>query len=93
MNNKLVVRIIIFILFLGISAFIIFNDNGLIKFLKLREEIGKLNQEIEKTKKKLSQLENEIDSLQSNKEKLERVAREKFHMMKSNEKTFRLEEK
>lgn len=93
MNKKLVVRIIILLLFSGMLAFVVFNDNGLIKFLRLRSEINKIDKEIDAAKQRLDLLEMEIDSLQTNKYKLERVAREKFHMAKPSEKTFLIEEK
>ena len=52
-----------------------------------------MDDDIKKAEEKLFLLEHEIDSLKTSKEKLERVAREKFHMMKKTEKVFRIEEK
>jgi cell division protein FtsB len=93
MNNKLVIRILIAVVFLGASSFIVFNENGLLKFLKIRKELKQMDSEIKKAEEKLFMLEQEIDSLKTSKIKLERVAREKFHMLRKTEKVFRIEEK
>jgi cell division protein FtsB len=93
MNNKLVIRILIAVVFLGASSFIVFNENGLLKFLKIRKELKQMDSEIKKAEEKLFILEQEIDSLKTSKVKLERVAREKYHMLKKTEKVFRIEEK
>ncbi|MEW6654148.1 MAG: septum formation initiator family protein [Bacteroidota bacterium] len=92
-NNNLIVLIIIAILFIAASAFIILNENGLIKYLKVRSELNQMDTEIKNAEEKLKVLEQEIDSLKSSKEKLERVAREKYHMIKKTESVFRVEEK
>ena len=93
MKNKLVIQIITVILFLAVCAFLVFNENGLLKYLKIRKELAQMEIQIRNAAEKLSSLEKEIDSLQTSKEKIEQVAREKFHMMKKNEKAFIVEEK
>lgn len=93
MNNKLVIRILIAVVFLSASSFIVFNENGLLRFLKIRKELKQMDSEIKKAEEKLFMLEREIDSLKTSKIKLERVAREKYHMLKKTEKVFRIEEK
>lgn len=91
-TNKLFARIIIVVIVFGALAFLFFNENGVWKFLKLKSELTNLDQEINKTEVRLKALEAEIDSLKTSKIKIERVAREKFNMMKKNEKVFRIEE-
>ena len=93
MKNKLVVRVLIALIFLGATAFLVLNENGLLKYLKVRKELKQMDDDIKKAEEKLFLLEHEIDSLKTSKEKLETVAREKFHMMKKTEKVFRIEEK
>jgi len=93
MNNKLVIRILIAVVFLSATSFIVFNENGLLRFLKIRKELKQMDSEIKKAEEKLFMLEREIDSLKTSKVKLERVAREKYHMLKKTEKVFRIEEK
>ena len=93
MNNKLVIKIVVAVFLLAVCAFLVFNENGLIKYLKIRKELSQMEIQIRSAEEKLSALEKEIDSLQTSKVKIEQVAREKFHMAKKNEKAFRVEEK
>ena len=92
-NNKLLKRLIIILILLGSLAFLFFNENGILKYLKTKSELKNLDQELQKAVEKVKALEREIDSLKTSKEKIEKVAREKFHMMKKNEKVFKIEEK
>ncbi|MBA4407513.1 hypothetical protein C0389_09580 [bacterium] len=92
-SNKLLVRIIISFLLIASISFLIFNENGILKFLKMKSEMNQLNDQISKAEDRLKAINAEIDSLKTSKEKIERVAREKFDMMKKNEKVFKIEEK
>lgn len=92
-NNKLIIRILIILIFLASISFLVFNENGILKFLKMKSEMNQLNDEISKAEDRLKALNAEIDSLKTSREKIERVAREKFDMMKKNEKVFKIEEK
>ncbi len=92
-NNKLIIRILIILIFLASISFLVFNENGILKFLKMKSEMNQLNDEISKAEDRLRTLNAEIDSLKTSREKIERVAREKFDMMKKNEKVFKIEEK
>ncbi|MEK6552368.1 MAG: septum formation initiator family protein [Bacteroidota bacterium] len=93
LNNKLLNRLIIILILLGSLAFLFFNENGILKYLRTKSELKHLDQELRKAVEKVKALEREIDSLKTSKEKIEKVAREKFHMMKRNEKVFKIEEK
>ncbi|MEG8946905.1 FtsB family cell division protein [Rosettibacter firmus] len=73
-------------------AYLFFNDNGILKYLKLKSEIKSLEAEINKAEIKLHNLQLEIDSLKSSKEKIEKVAREKYHMFKPTEKVIKIDE-
>ena len=77
----------------GSLAFLFFNENGILKYLKTKSELKRLDLELQRTAEKVKALEKEIDSLKTSKAKIEKVAREKFHMMKKNEKVFKIEEK
>jgi len=79
-SNKLLIRILIFILICGVLAFLFFNDNGILKYLKLKKEIEKLDNEIQNTEVVLKKLQEEIDSLTTSIIMIEKVAREKYHM-------------
>jgi len=79
-------------LLLAVFAFLFFNENGILKFIKLKKEIGNLEDEINKAEERLKQLQTEIDSLQKSDFKIEQVAREKYNMLRRNEKVFKVEE-
>lgn len=91
-NKKILLRFIWTFIIIGILAFLIFNQNGIIKFLSLRQELNNLNSQIKNAEDKINSLEMEIDSLNKSKEKIEKVAREKFHMMRTNERVLKVEE-
>jgi cell division protein FtsL len=91
-KNKLLFRILFLVIALGAISFLFFNENGVIKYLKLKSELKQLDIEIREAEGKLKSLQSEIDSLNTSKEKIERVAREKFNMMNKNEKVFKIEE-
>lgn len=92
-SNKLLVRIFIIVIFLVAISFLVFNENGLLKYLKMKNELNQLNDQILKAEDRLRLLTAEIDSLKTSRAKIEKVAREKFDMMKKNEKVFKIEEK
>ena len=92
-RTKLLIRLVISVIFLAAVSFLVFNENGVLKFLKMKSEMNHLNDEILKAEERLETLKAEIDSLKTSKEKIEKVAREKFDMMKKNEKVFKIEEK
>ncbi len=93
MKSKIIFRIIVFILTLLAISFLYFNQNGYRKFISTKNELKKIEDEIQKNEEEIFRLKNEIDSLNKSKAKLEKVAREKYHMIKKNEKVFLIEEK
>lgn len=92
-KSKIVQRLAILAFFLIALAFLVFNENGILKYIKLKNEINKLDDEIKKTEFRLQNLREEIDSLNTKKEKIEKVARERYNMMLPNENALRVEEK
>lgn len=74
------------IIFLAAASFLAFNDYGIIKYFKLKGEVRKLESEISKIDKENKNLQNEIDSLQNKiPAKIEKIAREKYGMMRKGE--------
>ena len=68
------------------SLYIIFNENGLIKYYKIGSEVDSLNLRIENVEKENENLKNEVDSLKRKiPAKMEQVAREQYGMKKENE--------
>ena len=92
-KKKLILRILALAISLVVLAFMIFNEYGLIKYWNMKKELNQLDNDIRKSEERIKAMEAEIDSLKTSKEKIERVAREKFDMMKKNEKVFKIEVK
>ena len=71
-----------------------FNEFGLLKYLKLKKEVSTITNEINKVKEKNQALKNEVDSLERKvPAKIEKVAREKYGMIRPGEKTIEIKEK
>lgn len=76
-----------------LSSFILFNDYGLFKYLRLKSELNELNYEIERSQSIIDSLDQEIEQLKDDELKIEEVARERYNMKRSNEKVLKIEEK
>ena len=77
------------ICFFGIGIFI-FSDLGLIKLYSLQKKHNKIKNEIDVLIQKESMLIDEINKIKENDKYLEKIAREKFQMVKPGEKIFRV---
>ena len=73
--------------------FLFFNKYGLLKYFELKSEINAIEREIERSKSEIEELDKDIKSLENSDSELEKVAREKFHMKKKNEKAFKFQDK
>jgi cell division protein DivIC len=84
-------------LYLAILIFLIlflfFNKYGLLKYFELKNEIQAIEREIERSKSEIEEFDKSIESLENSDAELEKVAREKFHMKKKNEKAFKFQDK
>jgi cell division protein FtsL len=92
MNKKLVQRIIFVLLFLSIIGYLVFNENGLLKYMKLKNEINQLQIQIDSADQKLKTLQQEIDSLQTSQVKIEKVARERYDMKYPDENVIKIDD-
>lgn len=69
------------------TLYLVFNSTGVIKYAKVTSELEDLNIRITQLEEENKKLEAEIDSLKKNvPTKIEQIAREKYDMMKPNEK-------
>lgn len=92
-NKGNIVFIIIYLLLLtGLLGYLLFNDYGVIKYLQLKSEISTIQDEIKSTEKSIEELQTDIDSLKTSLNKIEKVARERHHMLKETEQAFRIQE-
>ncbi len=80
MVKKQFPKLVYFIVLVLIVAFLLFNNNGLIKYFKLNNELSNLRSKIEKANAKIKLLDMQIDSLKNSTVKIEKVARERYRM-------------
>lgn len=86
LNSKFRFILLIVIFLIG-SLYLLFNNFGLMKYMKLKNEVDSLSRELESIKLENDKLQSEIDSLkQMQPAKIEQIAREKHNMIKPTEK-------
>ena len=76
-RHKYMITVLIFIVVIGFL-----DENSLIQRVKHRSEISALNSEIEKYRKQYEEDTEKLKELTTNPEALEKIAREKYLMMK-----------
>jgi cell division protein FtsB len=67
---------------------VFFDRNDLFSQYEYHQQVGKLKQERDFYQKETAKVHQDLDELTSNKEKLEKFAREKYLMKKDNEDVF-----
>ena len=91
-KKKINIYVIAFIFFCGLLL-LIFNNDGLIKYLRLQNEVTEIKEQISEVEKENKSLEGEIDSLQKKSPaKVEKIAREKHNMIREGETTIKVTE-
>ena len=89
-NRKLKIYIFGLLFLIGLAV-LFFNNQGVIKYLKLKKEVKEINEQINASEKENKQLEMGIDSLRKKiPAKIERTAREEYNMIREGEKTIRI---
>lgn len=69
------------------TMYLVFNNYGVVKYAKVKSELEDLNSRITQLEEENRALESEIDSLKRNvPAKIEKIAREKYDMIRPNEK-------
>jgi cell division protein FtsB len=89
-NPKLIITLILLAVVLG---FLLFSNYGLYTRLKLRDQKNDLKQQILNEQRIQDSLKREINKLKIDKNEIERVAREKYGMIKPGEKVFLIEKR
>jgi len=85
-NKKTRFYIIATIVVIG-TMYLLFNNYGVIKYAKVKSELEDLNTRITQLEEENRMLEAEIDSIKRNvPAKIEKIAREKYDMIRPNEK-------
>ena len=84
-KKKFVLYTFVVVLLLGF-LYMLFNEYGLLKYFKIKNELESINFQIEELKNENERLQNEIDSLKNKiPAKIEQTAREEYDMMRENE--------
>tara|TARA_B100000401_G_scaffold136802_1_gene90672 strand:- start:70 stop:399 length:330 start_codon:yes stop_codon:yes gene_type:complete len=91
-TQKQFIQGLVFLICMSLVIIFIFGDHGLIKLYKIKTQRGKiqnhiaqLRQEREKRKEEKNKIENDLDYI-------EKIAREKYKMVKPGEKVFKVVE-
>jgi cell division protein FtsB len=93
MKNKLKIIIFLIIFLVGL-AILLFNQYGIIKYLRLKSEVNSLNEQVIEKNNENRKLQGEIDSLRNKvPAKIEQVAREKYGMKRKDEKIIKIQGK
>jgi cell division protein FtsL len=91
-DNKFRFFLLLAIVFFA-TMYLLFNSYGIIKYIRLKSELNELNEKIQKLEEENKTLEAEIDSIKKGyPSKIEKIAREKYDMIKPNEKKIEFKE-
>ncbi len=94
LNKQFILLVILCVVYIGGTAYLVFNDYGIIKYNKVQAQVDSLAIEIQKLKDENLRLQGEIDSLENKvPAKIETIAREKYDMKKPGETIIEIEEK
>ena len=85
LTNLLMVAII-----LGCVSLLLFSDRGLINLWSLKKEKLEIQNEINNLRNQIALLEKEEEKLKFDEKYIEKIAREKFKMVKPGERVFKI---
>ena len=84
-TNILMVTIVV-----GCISLLLFSDRGLINLWSLKKEKLKIQNEINSLRNQIAMLEKEEEKLKFDENYIEKIAREKFKMVKPGERVFKV---
>jgi len=85
LTNLLMLTIVI-----GCISLLLFSDRGLINLWSLKKEKLEIQNEINDLRKQIAMLEKEEEKLKFDEKYIEKIAREKFKMVKPGERVFKV---
>jgi len=86
-TNILMVTIIV-----GCISLLLFSDRGLINLWSLKKEKLEIQNEINDLRNQIAMLEKEEEKLKFDEKYIEKIAREKFKMVKPGERVFKVDD-
>jgi cell division protein FtsB len=87
LTNILMVTIVI-----GCISLLLFSDRGLINLWSLKKEKLEIQNEINDLRNQIAMLEKEEEKLKFDEKYIEKIAREKFKMVRPGERVFKVKE-
>ena len=85
LTNIIMVTIVV-----GCISLLLFSDRGLINLWSLKKEKLEIQNEINDLRNQIAMLEKEEEKLKSDEKYIEKIAREKFKMVKPGERVFKV---
>jgi len=89
-TQKQFIRGIIFLLCVTLLIVFIFGDHGLLQLYKLKRERAKIQAQITQLRKEREEVMVEKNRLENNIQYLEKLARERYRMVKPGEKVYKV---
>ena len=81
------------IIVVGCISLLLFSDRGLINLWTLKKEKLEIQNEINNLRNQIAMLEKEEEKLKFDEKYIEKIAREKFKMVKPGERVFKVKER
>ena len=91
--EKKLIQGIIFLLFFSLLTVFIFGDHGIYKLYKIKKKRKLIQDKITQLRFEREKIKTEKNKLENNLDYIEKIAREKYRMVKPGEKIFKVIEK
>tara|TARA_B100001939_G_scaffold256611_1_gene223546 strand:+ start:339 stop:632 length:294 start_codon:yes stop_codon:yes gene_type:complete len=85
-----ITNILMVIIVVGCISLLLFSDRGLINLWSLKKEKLEIQNEINDLRNQIAMLEKEEEKLKFDEKYIEKIAREKFKMVKPGERVFKV---
>ena len=87
-----ITNILMVIIIVGCVSLLLFSDRGLINLWSLKKEKLEIQNEINDLRNQIALLEKEEEKLKFDEKYIEKIAREKFKMVKPGERVFKVKD-
>tara|TARA_Y100001958_G_scaffold131624_1_gene100894 strand:+ start:2289 stop:2621 length:333 start_codon:yes stop_codon:yes gene_type:complete len=91
--KKQLLKGIIFLIFFSLAIVFIFGDHGVLKLYKIKNEREVIQKKIAQLREEKENLKNEKSRIENDLGYIEKIAREKYKMVKPGEKIFKVTDK